>query len=660
MTSYSPTRTYDQELDVRFTSTSDPDWAGDIVRGTNPSTHCWLVVMPRRSGKTWITNAVRESRLRKGAGPTVLVDLRGSARAARKAGVYSALVEGSEEELALQDGILIIDEPGPAVEVHRAEGFAAGLMRIKEAGGLPVVFLTPGEYEILSQHLEADAEKDTIVPPALRRVEADRMAERVPEWGPALVDEIGRLDPPWLRSPFLLELVLHTAERRPVLRTDIPLLLSTAMNEARSRYRYLDQLLKNGLTEPQRADLRGARWRAAGVTLTDARSAGLVGRTTIPRDPVVEWHLPEVLRIHHISDLHHGGNLRANVDAKDTSPAGRRFAQVAGAGTPLDRYLAHVRQLASQGQAPHIVLVTGDVVNRPDDAFGQAARAWLGDLRDVLPDHPDLGPDDERIVLVGGNHDVSWDQCVDENPHARHEWFAVAFHDYPHADLHLPAATNRRLEVRYPAAGLRLLLLGSAESGGESRLIQELKEAVSEGDETAVLEVVDKLEHLDPGIVSRAVLDRITPESGMLTFAALHHPVSPVPAVEVAPYSGIVNAGQAKRALAEARTALVLHGHTHMSFFAAERILNATPNWTMRIAGAASLAAASSDEQNGYNQVFVAREGGAHTVLVRPMRLDGGQWTAQPSFAFRPGEPDESPLAGLGLDVVPRRVHARA
>jgi hypothetical protein len=534
-------------------------------------------------------------------------------------------------------------------------------MRVKDAGGLAVVLLTPGEHEILSRHLEADAEKDTIVPPALLRIEADRMAERRPEWAPALVDEIGRVNLEWLHSPFLLELALASAEQRPTLRADVPRLLRVAMDEARStRYRYLDQLLTNGMTEAQRAELRGARWGSAGVFPPEARPAGLVGRTTIPHDPLVEWHLPDVLRIHHVSDLHHGGDLRATVDAKDKSPAGRRLAQVAGAGTPLDRYLAHVEQQAAQGRAPHIVLITGDVVDRPDDAFGEAAQGWFRKLQDALADHPDLGPADPRIVLVGGNHDVSWDQCVDENPHARHEWFATAFRDYPHADLHMPSAVDRRLEVRYPAAGLRLLLLGSAESGGENRLVQELREAVSEGDETAVHEVVEKLEHLDPGIVSRAVLDRITAEAGMLTFAALHHPVSPVPAVEVAPYSGIVNAGQAKRVLTEARTALVLHGHTHMSFFAAERILNAAPNWTMRIAGAASLAAASADEQNGYNQVFVAREGGAHTVLVRPMRLDGGQWTAQPAFAFRPGEPDELPLSALWLDCPAHPTQARA
>jgi hypothetical protein len=664
MTSYSPSRAYEPQLDVRFTGGVDPPWAVPVIEGRPPNSQCWLVVVPRRGGKSWFAAAVRRSRERAEAGTTDIVDLRGSALTAKRARVYSVLMgSGKKMQLPPRDGILIIDEPGPAVQGDNAAKFAAGLVRIREAGALPVVLLTPGEQQMLVPHLETDAEKDVIFPPGLLRVEANRMAERAPQWGPVVVDEIGQIDPQWLRSPFLLELLLHVAEQQPALRADVPRLLRTAMGVANSTYQYLEQLLKNGLTGQQRADLRAVRWRDAGIDMSAAADT-LVRRTTIPNDPVVEGHLPEVLRIHHISDLHHGGTLRANVDAKDKSLAGRHLAQLAGAGTPLDSYLAHVTQLASRNQAPHIVLVTGDVVNRPDDASGETARAWLQKLHDLLAPHPDLAPGDPRIVLVGGNHDVSWDLCLDPDRHARHTWFATAFAGYPHADLHLPAGAARRLEVRYPAAGLRLLLLGSAESGGEAvsdedaKLVQEFEaKLATEADEFAIRELVHKLERIDPGIVSRAILDRVTPEPGMLTFAALHHPVSPVPAVEVAPYSGIVNAGQAKRVLATARTALVLHGHTHMAFFAAERILNAAPNWTMRIAGAASLAAATSDEQNGYNQVLVAREGGAHTVLIRPMRLDGGQWTAQESFAFRPGDSDESPLDRLGLDIAAAGAH---
>jgi hypothetical protein len=163
--------------------------------------------------------------------------------------------------------------------------------------------------------------------------------------------------------------------------------------------------------------------------------------------------------------------------------------------------------------------------------------------------------------------------------------------------------------------------------------------------------LIADFERHDPGVISRTVLDRLAPLPGFINLAALHHPLSPVPAVEVAPYSGVVNAGQAKRALAAAATALVLHGHTHLAFVAAERLLGVQPHWTMRIAGAPALASRESDERNGYNEIFIAREGGRHGLGVRTVRFDGGQWTPEPVIAFRPGASDECTLEALCQDV---------
>ncbi|HEY2576354.1 MAG TPA: metallophosphoesterase, partial [Streptosporangiaceae bacterium] len=388
-----------------------------------------------------------------------------------------------------------------------------------------------------------------------------------------------------------------------------------------------------------------------------AAPPALLSQTCIPQDPVLAGHLPGVLRIHHISDLHHGGYLRSTVDSKDETKAGRRIAALAGAGTPLDSYLGHIRQLASQGLAPHLVIVSGDVVNRPDEQFGEQALGWLTQLRSLLAAHPDLTAQDPRIVLVGGNHDVSWELCLEPQQEARHRWFAETFAGYPHPDLQLADRQARRLFLRYPSAGLRLALLGSAESGGEvsrdedRELLDACRAEFAEAaDQARVRELIHRFERLDPGVVARDVLDRLTQEPGYVTVAVLHHPLSPVPAVEVAPYTGIVNAGQAKRALVAARTSLVLHGHTHLGFLAAERLLGQAPGWTMRIAGAATLASAASDEQNGYNEIFLAREGAGHRILVRPVRLDGGQWQPQSGVAFKPGAPDECALTDLVED----------
>jgi hypothetical protein len=124
--------------------------------------------------------------------------------------------------------------------------------------------------------------------------------------------------------------------------------------------------------------------------------------------------------------------------------------------------------LVLRSQRAEPVIVTGDIVNRPDDRYGQSALDWLAELRTLLVAHPDLGAGDPRIVVLGGNHDVAWDGCLDPEPEARHRWFAETFAGYPHPDLHRPDCRERLLFVRYPGVGLRVALLGSAESGGEA------------------------------------------------------------------------------------------------------------------------------------------------------------------------------------------------
>jgi 3',5'-cyclic AMP phosphodiesterase CpdA len=653
MNQFAPSRAYQARLDIRFADGQSPGWADPLVEGQPPNAQCWLVIMPRRGGKTWLASAIAAARP---PGTARRVDLRQGPAQVKKAGL-SCLRTGKTAPQH-HGGVLLIDEPGLGPSGVDPGKLAAGLHLVHDVGTVTIVLATPQEFSLLIKHLGPDGFKDVLVPPALNQLEISRMADRAPDWGPGVVDRVRQADSSWLQTPFLLELVLHLAEERPELRMDPPALLRAAAEEAEDRHEYLTQLFRNGLAADQRAELRANRWRAAGIDINPALAAGQVAKTSIPGDPVLAHYLPDILRIHHISDLHCGGKLRRNVDDKDRSQAGEHLADLAGAGTPLDRYLAHVKQLAEQQQAPHLVIVTGDLVDRPHDPCGDEAIDWLKKLGPLLANHRDLRPEDPRIVLVGGNHDVSWDKCLDPNPQLRHSWFANAFGQYPHPDLHLPADGKRRLFVNYPEVGLRLALLGSAESGGEAardedrdRLI-DLRRQLSEANQDELSDVIAEMERFDPGVVSRAILDRLVPEAGYLTLAALHHPLSAVPAVEVAPYSGIVNAGQTKAALADAQTALVLHGHTHLAFLAAERFLGQPQCWTMRIAGAATLASTASYEQNGYNQIFIAREGGDHLILVRPMRFDNGQWVRQPEIAFRPGTSDELPIRNLVNDSI--------
>ena len=661
MSVFRPSQTYRPDLDIRLGGGRLPTWVRPLIEGRAPNSAAWLVVLPRRAGKTWLAHGIGHARPR---GATTSVDLR-SAASVRKLRL-GCLTGGRSAPPVGPGDLLLVDEPAlarPGSDAGvRPAVLAEGLGRVRAAGATAVVFATPAEHALLVAELGADAPKDVLRPPALTEPECARMAQRAPDWAPDLTGWLRAAEPGWLHTPFLLELVLQTGEERPELRADPHALLRAAVEEAEDRHEYITQWFHNGLAADHRAALRAGRWRAAGLPVPAPAENGPAAGVRLDGDPVLAGHLPEVLRVHHISDLHHGGSLRSNVDTKDASQAGRRLAELAGAGTPMDSYLDHVRQLAGQGRAPHLVIVTGDVVNRPQDEYGEQARRWLTALGALLAGHRDLADGEPRVLLVGGNHDVSWDLTLDPSPQRRHQWFADNFSHYPHPELHLADHAERRLYVRYPGVGLRFALLGSAESGGEAardedreRLRGFQQRFVAAGraqDDALAGELIQDFERHDPGIIARGVLDRLAAEPGYVTVAALHHPLSPVPAVEVAPYSGVVNAGQAKLALAAAATGLVLHGHTHLAFAVAERLLGAGPPWTMRIAGAPALGSRETDERNGYNELFVAREGGTHTLAMRTVRLDGGQWVAGPAYAFRPGAADECSPQELCADRV--------
>ncbi|MEV1019512.1 metallophosphoesterase [Streptomyces sp. NPDC050264] len=665
MTDFWPSQAYRHDLDIRFADGAVPAWARPMVEGQQPNSTAWAVVMARRAGKSWLAQAAERAQA---PGRARRIDLRSGEATVRRAGLGCLIgLIGRRAAPASDPGtVLFVDEPALSAAGGRGPGvdpavLAAGLEQVREAGMVPVVLATPAEHELLGPYLGVDHPKDVLRPPVLSPEECARMAGRAPGWAPRVVELLRDSFPGWLQTPFLLELALHCAELHPALREDTEALDRAAYDEAMQRHAYIDQWFHNGMSEAGRARLRAHRWRRSGVGVAepdDRTAQARTGAADPAADPVLAHHLPEVLRLHHVSDLHHGGNLRSNVDAKDGTEAGRRLASLAGAGSPMDSYLEHLRQLGGLGRAPHLLVVTGDLVNRPHDTFGTLALNWLREAGKALADHPDLRADDPRVLLVGGNHDVSWDLTLDPRPAARHEWFARTFAGFPHPDLQEPRHDRRRLYVKYPEAGLRIALLGSAESGGEAARDedrQKLETAQEEFahtlEESQLSALILDFERIDPGVVSRAVLDRLAPDQGYTTLAALHHPLSPVPAVEIAPYSGVVNAGQAKRALAAAETSLVLHGHTHLGFLAAERLLGGRQEWTTRIAGAPALGSRETDEHNGYNEVFVAREGDAHTLAVRTVRLDGGQWVADdPVIAFRPGAPAELSVAELCRD----------
>ncbi|MCA9663509.1 MAG: metallophosphoesterase, partial [Myxococcales bacterium] len=253
--------------------------------------------------------------------------------------------------------------------------------------------------------------------------------------------------------------------------------------------------------------------------------------------------------------------------------------------------------------------------------------------------------DAPRVLVVGGNHDVDWQQTRGaDGARKRHLAFAREFHGFPRPRLEESPDERELVTVTYNEAGLEVILLGSAEFGGEIDelligLIDALRaKIVDSGDPgpdgrspEELQRLRDRLSRLDPGLVHNEDLSRLRGRAKKqpLRIAVLHHPVSPLPATtDVAPYSGLINAGAVKSALLDAGVDLVLHGHMHSAWLAEERW--ADRDRTLRIAAAPSLSSRLVHEAHGYNEILLYREGDDDfSVEVRAYARTGDSWAVK-------------------------------
>ena len=198
-------------------------------------------------------------------------------------------------------------------------------------------------------------------------------------------------------------------------------------------------------------------------------------------------------------------------------------------------------------------------------------------------------------------------------------------------------------------------MLGSAEFGGEEEtdpvreellaLIGKLRKGAMEepdADRAAVLRA--QVSRIDPGLVHEADLKRLrqTPWDHPIKIAVLHHPVSAVPATELARFAGLINAGEVKDTLAHKEFCLVLHGHVHTGWFGKEQWPERHEDWTLRIVAAPSLGSREVQEHNGYNEIVIARDGMGSKVEYRiaatRVGREGATWARRASMGpFSPG-----------------------
>lgn len=630
---YLANRHYDPDLDVR-------DFAelATIIRSGPPHGLLWVVVGARRAGKTWMLEHVKRQLPSRSV---CLFDLRNPEHQARFLRRSSRLPRH-----------ILLDEPSPLLErEHDREFLAEQLVKLRNADRRLLLAVSPQEWEWLQPALHDTrrwSEKDRRELPPLTDEQARRMAQRT-DWAEGVLEQ---LPSGWRRHACLLELVLQLAEQHPGLRSDVEPLLQAAIDASgEPQRRHFAAVYTEGLSETQRRAVREVAWHGCSETEPDELllRCGLLaherGRLSVA-DPVLAHHLPPPLRLHHISDIHVGPKSAADGDVKATDPTGRTLAAGAGAGVSIrDGYLEHVRSLHGSGRAPHLILCSGDLVEWGTEEQYTTAAAWLGELaKSLAAGHPRLASDSPRVLLVGGNHDVSWNEVLGADAaRQRHTRFHEAFDVYPHPRLDLPPGERSLAQVSYAELDLSILLLGSAEFGGElaaphdpeqqdllARINALRRVLAATSDEAEIRQLLDRLERIDPGLIHAADLQHVRRHAwdGMaIRIAVLHHPVSPLPVgVEVTHFAGLLNAGQVKDTLLAKGFCLVLHGHVHAGWFGRESWPGRHGDRTLHIAAAPSLGSREVQEHHGFNEIAIYWEGPRWHIVVTRFIHQGTGW----------------------------------
>jgi hypothetical protein len=640
MRPFAVNRTYAPELDARAFR-----HVAEQIAAAPPNGVLWHAVAPRRAGKTWMLRAMEHRLNDARPGSAVFVDLR------RAGCVAPPLAPGAS---------LLLDEPGAEI-ARDPQGLLLWCRDLHAAGARVMLALTPREWvELAAADTGALAHPRDLVPfEPLSPAEAKKLASRTKQ-AKALLK---LLPAKWQRTPFLLELCFETAEEEPALYRDVPALLRTVLDRCEEeRFDYLRWVLDDGLTAAQRAVLCNvARGLPTGPRDEALERSGLLateGGLCVIADPVLEAHLVP-LRIHHLSDVHVGPKAAGRVDVKEKGAHGERLGAAAGAAPVRESYADRVRELAARGQAPHVIVISGDIAEFGDAGQYEEAKEWLGRVAESLADHPRLGPGDPRILLAPGNHDVDWRQASSAaGARARHLPFARAFEGFPRtacARLDEEPETRGLTVARYADLGVEILLLGSSELGGEVEddpvrrelfaLVDRLKkDAMEEADAARATKLRADVSRIDPGLVHHRDLQRVRESVWRqpVLLAVLHHPVSPLPATEVARFSGLINAGEVKDTLFHAGFCLVLHGHVHAWWFGKEQWPPRHEARTMRIAAAPSLGSREIQEPNGFNEIEILRErregGLAYAITVWRVHREGTGWVKKEAMGpFEPG-----------------------
>jgi hypothetical protein len=274
----------------------------------------------------------------------------------------------------------------------------------------------------------------------------------------------------------------------------------------------------------------------------------------------------------HLSDLH-----LANTTADDqvgdykieAVPEEDRVTRIGLMQSTLD---ALSNWLVAGDEALDAVIITGDVTTRGRPEGFAKLPGLLAALGDALPEPG-------RIVVVPGNHDVTWD-----TPPGSAERYDAFIEGMRQPGYVTPLLDGVDYESAASLSAPGPLLIGpdfaiaavnSADMCGvlepfPADVEEELQRLSSSGDISASLQdsirrvrLYDMPRISEPQMAAVAGLLEQVP-AGLVRIAALHHQLAPVrEEEEVKPFESIVNLGAFSAFLGDARIDVIAHGHKH-------------------------------------------------------------------------------------------------
>lgn len=285
----------------------------------------------------------------------------------------------------------------------------------------------------------------------------------------------------------------------------------------------------------------------------------------------------------HLSDLHLGDedySAFADYKVEVIAAAARQ-----GRSTVLANTLRALGEaLAREGMQLDAIAISGDVTYR-----GQAS--GFAQLPEMLANlGEEVVPDPSRIMVVPGNHDVTWGS--EPGSSERYADFVTGVRDMGYVTpllegIDLNDGGGKKAGAKSPvltASDNSFMLVGlnsSDHCGVQARTDSDLERAIAavEADTTntaaqAVLKAWRHSNQYDVARVNPAQQIAVSRElgapadrmAGPVRIAVLHHQLLPISLEEeVKPFESIVNLAQVRDWLAKNRIGMVLHGHKHVA-----------------------------------------------------------------------------------------------